>query len=237
VSIEIETKHLTKVFGQRQALRGVDLKVARGEFLTIVGPNGAGKSTLLRCFAGLSKPSAGQVLLRGHPLDASAAELRRHIGLLSHETFLYDDLTATENLRFYGRMYEVDQLDSRIERLLRDLSLYGRAHDPVRTYSRGMQQRLAIARALLHQPSVILMDEPYTGLDQQATENLGQMLRNIASGEKTLIMTTHHLEPVLQVGSRLAIMMEGRLVYDAPKPELTLNELSRLYREKIGAGR
>jgi heme exporter protein A len=237
VSIELETKYLTKVFGQREALRGVDLKVASGEFLTIVGPNGAGKSTLLRCFAGLTKPSTGQVLLRGHALDASAAELRRHIGLLSHETFLYDDLTAAENLRFYGRMYDVDELDSQIERLLRALSLYGRAHDPVRTYSRGMQQRLAIARVLLHQPSVILMDEPYTGLDQQAAENLGQMLMNMAGGRETLIMTTHHLEPVLQVGSRLAIMVEGRVVYDARKPELTLSELSKLYREKIGVGR
>jgi heme exporter protein A len=237
VFIELETKHLTKVFGQRQALRGVDLKVARGEFVAIVGPNGAGKSTLLRCLAGLGKPSTGHVLLRGHPLDASAAELRRHIGLLSHETFLYDDLTAVENLRFYGRMYDVDQLDTRIERLLLDLTLYGRAHDPVRTYSRGMQQRLAIARALLHEPSVILMDEPYTGLDQQAAENLGQMLLDIGSGEKTLIMTTHHLEPVLKVGSRLAIMAEGRLVYDSPKPDLSLSQLSKLYREKIGAAR
>lgn len=236
MSIEIEARNLIKVFAQRQALRGVDLKVARGDFLTIVGPNGAGKSTLLRCFAGLSKPSAGQVLLRGRTLDASAAKLRRHIALLSHETFLYDDLTAVENLRFYGRMYDVDKLDSRIEQLLGDLSLRGRAHDPVRTYSRGMSQRLAIARALLHQPSIILLDEPYTGLDEQAAETLAQMLQEIASGGETLIMTTHHLERVLQTGSRLAIMVAGRLVYDAPKPEFGLSGLTRLYREKIGVG-
>jgi heme exporter protein A len=235
VPFEIETRNLTKDFGQRQALRGVELTLATGEFLTIIGPNGAGKSTLLRCVAGLSKPSNGQVLFRGQPLDASATELRRRIGFVSHETLLYDDLTAIENLRFYGRMYDVEQLDGRIEQLLRGLGLHRRAHDAVRTYSRGMQQRLAIARALLHQPSVILMDEPYTGLDEQATEQLDRMLRTMTSGEKTLIMTTHNLATVLQVGSRLAIMVGGRIAYDAPKRPLSLDALSTLYQEVIGA--
>jgi heme exporter protein A len=235
VPFEIETQDLTKAFGQHLALRGVDLKLAAGEFLTIIGPNGAGKSTLLRCIAGLSKPSRGQVLLHGQRLDASSAQLRRQIGLVSHETLLYDDLTAVENLRFYGRMYDVERLDSQIEQLLRDLGLSRRAHDPVRTYSRGMQQRLAIGRALLHRPSVILLDEPYTGLDEQATEKLGQMLRTLASGDETLIMTTHNLGAVLEAGSRLAIMAGGRIVYDAPQRPLNLDELSSLYREVIGA--
>lgn len=235
MAFEIETRNLTKEFGHRQALRGVDLKLAVGEFLTIIGPNGAGKSTLLRCVAGLSKPSRGQVLLRGQPVDASGTEVRRRIGLVSHETLLYDDLTAVENLRFYGRMYDVEGLDSRIDELLRRLGLLRRAHDPVRTYSRGMQQRLAIARALLHRPSVILMDEPYTGLDEQATEQLHRILRMMESGDQTLIMTTHNLNTVAQVGSRLAILVAGRIVYDAPKGPLSLEGLSTLYREVIGA--
>ncbi len=235
VAFEIETRNLTKEFGHRQALRGVNLKLAAGEFVTIIGPNGAGKSTLLRCVAGLSKPSRGQVLLRGRPLDASGTDVRRRIGLVSHETLLYDDLTAVENLRFYGRMYDVERLDSRIDELLRRLGLLRRAHDPVRTYSRGMQQRLAIARALLHRPSVILMDEPYTGLDEQATEQLHRILRMMESGDQTLIMTTHNLNTVAQVGSRLAILVAGRLAYDAPKRPLSLEGLSTLYREVIGA--
>jgi heme exporter protein A len=235
VPFEIETQGLTKAFGQHLALRSVDLKLAPGEFLTIIGPNGAGKSTLLRCIAGLSKPSRGQVLIQGQRLDASSAQLRRRIGLVSHETLLYDDLTAVENLRFYGRMYDVERLDSQIEQLLRDLGLSRRAHDPVRTYSRGMQQRLAIGRALLHRPSVILLDEPYTGLDEQATEKLGQILRTMASGDETLIMTTHNLSAVVEAGSRLSIMAGGRIVYDAPQRPLNLDQLSSLYREVIGA--
>jgi heme exporter protein A len=234
VPFEIETRNLTKDFGHLQALRGVDLELPAGEFLTIIGPNGAGKSTLLRCIAGLSKPTRGQVLLRGQTLDAGATEVRRRIGLVSHESLLYDDLTAVENLRFYGRMYDVESLDQRIDELLRRLGLVWRAHDPVRTYSRGMQQRLAIARALLHHPSVILLDEPYTGLDEQAAEQLHDMLRRMGSGDHTLIMTTHNLNTVVQVGSRLAILVDGRLAYDAPKRPLSLEDLSALYREVIG---
>jgi heme exporter protein A len=236
VPLEIETKNLTKDFGHRQALRGVDLELPAGEFLTIIGPNGAGKSTLLRCIAGLSKPTRGQVLLRGQPLDVNATEVRRRIGLVSHQTLLYDDLTAVENLRFYGRMYDVERLDSRIDELLGRLGLLRRAHDPVRTYSRGMQQRLAIARALLHRPSLILLDEPYTGLDEQATEQLHDMLRTMESGDQTLIMTTHNLNTVVQVGSRVAILVDGRVAYDAPRRPFSLESLSALYREVIGAG-
>jgi heme exporter protein A len=236
MTFEIETRNLTKDFGHRQALRGVDLELPAGQFLTIIGPNGAGKSTLLRCIAGLSKPTRGQVLLGGQPLDANATEVRRRIGLVSHQTLLYDDLTAVENLRFYGRMYDVERLDSRIDELLRRLGLIGRAHDPVRTYSRGMQQRLAIARALMHRPSVLLLDEPYTGLDEQATEQLHGMLRRMESGDQTLIMTTHNLNTVVQVGSRVAILVDGRLAYDAPKRPFSLEGLSALYREVIGAG-
>jgi heme exporter protein A len=236
MTFEIETRNLTKDFGHRQALRGVDLELPAGQFLTIIGPNGAGKSTLLRCIAGLSKPTRGQVLLGGQPLDANATEVRRRIGLVSHQTLLYDDLTAVENLRFYGRMYDVERLDSRIDELLRRLGLIGRAHDPVRTYSRGMQQRLAIARALMHRPSVLLLDEPYTGLDEQATEQLHGMLRRMESGDQTLIMTTHNLNTVVQVGSRVAILVDGCLAYDAPKRPFSLEGLSALYREVIGAG-
>ncbi len=235
VTFEIETRNLTKDFGHQQALRGVDLELPAGEFLTIIGPNGAGKSTLLRCVAGLSKPTRGQVLLRGQPLDVNTTEVRRRIGLVSHQTLLYDDLTAVENLRFYGRMYDVQELDSRIDELLRRLGLIRRAHDPVRTYSRGMQQRLAIARAVIHRPSVLLLDEPYTGLDEQATEQLHDMLRRMESGDQTLIMTTHNLNTVVQIGSRVAILVDGRLAYDAPKRPLSLETLSALYREVIGA--
>jgi heme exporter protein A len=237
MSVEIEAQNLTKVFGQHRALRGVDLQLHRGESLTIIGPNGAGKTTLLRCLAGLSKPSGGTVLLSGRDLAESPVEARRAIGFVGDETLLYASLTATENLLFYGRMYDVADLRQRVEETLERLGLAHRRDDPVRTLSRGMRQRLAIGRALLHRPSVVLLDEPHTGLDVGAQEMLDQMLQDLSHAGQTVLMTTHNLATAANAGSRLAILAEGLVVYEATAAPLTQEGLAAVYREVTGAHR
>ena len=152
----IEVKKLLKRFGLKTVLRGLDFHVEQGEFVVLLGPNGAGKTTFLRILASLSRPSMGQVTIAGHSLPAQAAEVRRTLGVVSHLPLLYGDLTAEENLRFYGRMYDLQNLDSRVTDVLRLIGLESRRRDLVRTFSRGMQQRLAIGRAVLHDPEVVL---------------------------------------------------------------------------------
>jgi heme exporter protein A len=169
----IQVRALTKSFGPHRVLRGVDLAVGPGEFVALLGPNGAGKTTLIRTIATLGRPTAGDVLVNGHSVRGDTGRVRRDLGLVSHQTFLYGDLTAEENLRFYGALYRMAGLDERIDYLLGKVGLSERRRDAVRTFSRGMQQRLSIARAILHDPPILLLDEPDTGLDQQAIRMLG----------------------------------------------------------------
>src|SRR5574342_326663 len=177
----IETRGLTKAFGLRLVLKGVNLDVAPGECVALLGPNGAGKTTLMRILATLSKPTLGQVRIAGFPLPNGAAEARRRLGVVAHHTLLYSDLTAEENLSFYARVYGLEQPHARIGQVLEQVGLAARRRDLVRTFSRGMQQRLAIARALLPDPEVMLFDEPHTGLDQDASNMLDGVLREVAA--------------------------------------------------------
>jgi heme exporter protein A len=232
----VEVRGLVKSFGSKVALEGVDLDVAEGEFLTLVGPNGAGKTTLIRVLATLTKPTRGSVRIAGCDLLKQGTEVRRRVGLASHETLLYGDLSAEENLRFYGRMYEVPELEERITSLLQRVGLDHRRHDLVRTFSRGMQQRLSIARALLHDPALLLLDEPYTGLDQQATEVLGEVLVSLVGRSRTVLMTTHNLERGLELCDRAAILVNGRIVHQASKGDLDVASFREAYR-RYGAGR
>jgi heme exporter protein A len=178
----IELHKLTKAFGSKVALRGVDLRVAAGESLVIFGPNGAGKSTLIRILSSLSRPSGGMVRIGGYDLATHAEGIRRYLGVVSHAPLLYDSLTAEENLRFFGRLYGVANLEARIGDMLSQVGLTHRRGDLVRTFSRGMVQRLAIARALLHDPQLLLLDEPDTGLDPQAAEMLHGLLTRLSKG-------------------------------------------------------
>jgi heme exporter protein A len=230
----IEVRGLIKAFGSRAVLRGVDLDVAGGEFLTLVGPNGAGKTTLLSVISTLSQPTAGRVRVAGYDLADGAVEVRRQIGLVSHKPLLYDDLSAEQNLRFYARMYDVSNADARIEAVLRQVGLWGRQRDPVRTYSRGMQQRLAVARALLHEPPVLLLDEPDTGLDQHAAAMLNDLLRGAVATQRTVLMTTHNLERGLEWGDRVAILAGGRIAYQTAKSELDAGRFREIYYQYVG---
>ncbi len=223
----IETQGLTKSFGNHLALRGVDLKVGQGESVVIFGPNGAGKTTLIKVLATIMNPSSGKVLVDGLNLKNNAEDIRRRIGVVTHQTFLYSNLTTYENLEFYSRMYDVPQRKERIHEVVAMVGMMSRLHDRVGTLSRGMQQRLSIARSLLHKPAIMLLDEPETGLDQQAISMLWEALQT--EGKSTVILTTHNLERGLELGERLLILDRGKIVYEGSKQSLDLAGLKQAY--------
>jgi len=226
----IEARALVKSFGYRAALAGVDLSVAAGEFVTLLGPNGAGKTTLLRILAALTRPTSGAVRIAGLAPARAGEEVRRRVGFLSHRSLLYEDLTAEQNLRFYARMYDLPDEGSRVADLLERVGLVARRHDLVHVLSRGMQQRLAIARALLHRPRVLLLDEPYTGLDLSATQVLNGFLAEQVEQGGAVLLTTHNLERGLAVGGRMLVLARGRLVYDERRGVIDLAAFPDTYR-------
>ena len=213
----IQARDLFKSFGPRVALAGVNVSVEAGEFVTLVGPNGAGKTTLLRILATLTRPTSGAVRIAGLDPARAGSEVRRRIGFLSHQTLLYDDLSAEQNLRFYARMYDLDAAAARVDDLLERVGLAARRDDLVRTLSRGMHQRLALARSVLHRPQVLLLDEPYTGLDPQAAQALTDLLVELVGEGGTILLTTHNLERGLALGRRVVMLARGRVVYDKPR--------------------
>ena len=211
----IQVRGLTKRFGLRLVLKGLDLDVAPGECVALLGPNGAGKTTLMRILATLSRPTLGRVQVAGWLLPGDAAEVRRRLGVVSHHTLLYADLTAEENLRFYAQMYGLPAPAARIQQVLEQVGLAVRRRDLVRTFWRGMQQRLAIARALLPDPEVVLFDEPYTGLDPEAAAMLDDVLRQVARQDRTVLLTTHDLARSLSLADRVVILAHGQIAYSA----------------------
>ncbi len=229
----IEIKKLVKAFGSRVVLRGIDLHIPPGQFVTLMGANGAGKTTLLNIVATLSKLTAGQVIIGGVDIRAQAAYIRRYIGLVSHKTLLYDDLSAEQNLTFYAKMYDVEDRERRIETVLQQVGLWGRQKDPVRTYSRGMQQRLAIARAILHDPPILLLDEPDTGLDQHAAGMLADLLAAVDTHRRTVLMTSHNLERSFNLGDRVLILANGKIAYDRERTSVTVSQLRETYYQLV----
>jgi len=225
----IETENLKRSFGHIDALNGINLKVPYGDFLTIFGPNGAGKTTLIKILSNLIYPSSGKAIIHGDDLSKNGDAIRSKIGLISHNTFSYNNLTPYENLKFYGKLHGLPNLENRIEELLKEVDLFQRSQDPVRTFSRGMQQRLAIARAMLNNPSIIFLDEPYTGLDQHATKILTGILKKLHTTQNTIIMTTHNLKQGLEVSDEVIIMASGKIVFQKPALEIILDEFEQIY--------
>lgn len=225
----IEIHSLTKSFGLKPVLRGLDLTIQPGEFVALLGPNGAGKSTLLRIVASLSRPSLGRVRVAGFDLPAQVDSVRRLLGVVSHHPLLYGDLTAEENLDFFGRMYAVENLRTRIPAVLEQVGLLKRRKDLVRTFSRGMTQRLTIGRAILHSPEVMLFDEPHTGLDQDASQMLDDVLKNVAAQGRTVLMISHDLPHALNLATRVAILSRGKIVFDSPTAGLEAFEFAKTY--------
>jgi heme exporter protein A len=212
--VVIETRGLSRRFGGVTALHALDLSVTAGESVALFGHNGAGKTTLLRLLAMLLRPSAGTIHMFGSALADRSRDIRRRIGLLSHHSFLYPDLTPTQNLEFYGRMFGVPTVAPRIATLLEQVGLGGWAHRPVRTLSRGLEQRCALARALLHEPALLLLDEPFTGLDVDAARMLSDTLRSVHAAGTTLLMVTHDMARGFHLCGRGIILSRGRLVWD-----------------------
>lgn len=231
----IIVKKLIKRFGLKTVLRGLDFAVEKGEFVALLGPNGAGKTTFLRILASLSRPSLGQVSIAGYSLPAQSAAVRRRLGVVSHMPLLYGDLTAEENLQFYGRMYNLPELSGRVDEVLQMVGLSARRRDLVRTFSRGMQQRLAIGRAVLHDPEVMLFDEPYTGLDQDASEMLDGVLRRVAAEGRTVVMTSHDLARAEGLASRFDILSRGVITASASQSSLGTDNLLDFYKQALGA--
>jgi heme exporter protein A len=226
----IEARGLTRSYGPVRALRGIDLTLHGGEVLLVLGPNGAGKSTLLRSLAGLLRPQAGTVRIMGRTLGRDQPDARRPIGLLSHQSLLYDELTLLENLLFTARLYDVPDPRARAEAALTGQGLLDRKDDRPRNLSRGMQQRAAIARALLHDPAVLLLDEPFTGLDAVAGDRLRVLLRDHCRSDRALVIVTHHANEAWELATRVAILVGGRWVLDAPRPA-DIAEFDRSYQE------
>lgn len=229
----IEVKTLIKRFGLKTILRGLDFSVKPGEFVALLGPNGAGKTTFLRILATLSRPSLGSVKVGGYSLPNEAAQVRAKLGVVSHMPLLYPDLTAEENLRFYGRMYGIGNMEARITEVLEMVGLEPRRKDLIRTFSRGMQQRLAIGRAVIHDPEVMLFDEPYTGLDQDACEMLDDVLRSVAADGRTVVMTSHDLARAEDIATRFDILSRGVITASTTRKRLKNTNLLGFYKQAL----
>ena len=231
----LAVREVCKEYEGRRILRQVSLSLAAGDFLVLFGPNGAGKSTLLGIVSTLISPSSGRVEVGGRDVSQDPERYKRRLGMISHHCLLYDHMTALENLLFYGGLYGVADRRQRAEELLRAVGLHRRRHSPVAGFSRGMRQRLSIARALINDPDLLLLDEPFSGLDQHAAVGLQEQLANLHGRRRTLIMVTHQIERGLALATRVAILAAGRLVFYAPRPQVTAADFKNLYQELVGA--
>ncbi len=224
---------LTREFGPVVAVDGIDLELTDGDFLTIFGPNGAGKTSLLSLLGGRLKPTSGTVRVGGQRLDFRETSWRSRIGVLSHQGFLYAHLTVAENLRFFGNLFGLDDLDRRIPERLEQVGLANRADFLSRQLSHGMRQRLALARALLHDPDLVLLDEPYTGLDPYAASVLRDVLSSLKDGRRTVVMVTHTLAQGLELSNRLAIQVAGRFAWEGARDEVDPAEFEHFYHQVV----
>jgi heme exporter protein A len=226
---------LTRIFGPRKALDAVEFELPSGAFLSIFGPNGAGKTTLLRTLTTLQNPSSGSAKVLGLDVVADAVELRSRIGFISHNSLLYPDLSAEENLLFFAEMYGIQDPAARVAELLDSVELLHRRFDLVRTFSRGMLQRLSIARALLHRPDVLFLDEPYSGLDPHAMDILDHLIAQIRS-QHTFVMVSHDLVKGLELCSHALILARGRVVRFDQKEFIDDETFAAEYRSIVGLG-
>ncbi|MCC7055397.1 MAG: heme ABC exporter ATP-binding protein CcmA [Gemmatimonadaceae bacterium] len=206
-----ETVALVRRFGRRRAVSGVDLAIAPGECLALFGPNGAGKTTLLRLLAGLLRPTSGEVRLLGRPLKGDARAERGRVGLISHQSMLYDVLTVSENVAFAARLHGLPDVQGATAAALDRLGLTNRALTPVRALSRGWQQRVSIARAIVHGPALVLLDEPYTGLDVAGARALTDLLLALRHDGAALALVTHAVDEGLALATHSAIMLDGAI--------------------------
>ncbi len=228
-TLAVEAKGIRKTYGHFPALRKVDLAVPQGVSVTLFGRNGAGKTTFLKIAATLAKPSSGSLSICGADIGEEPGEARRSIGLLSHNTYVYRDLTPRENLAFFSKLYGLDQTQDEIDGLIERVGLGRRRNDPVRSFSRGLLQRAGIARVMLHNPRVLLLDEPYTGLDANAVEILNRMLDEAVGEGRTVLLTTHDLELGLRGANHVHIIDRGTIVHSGEAADPGVREAYERY--------
>jgi heme exporter protein A len=229
----IQVQSIRKHFGHLEALRGIDFELKKGDFLSLFGPNGAGKTTLIRILSALTRPSSGMARVAGYDVIEADPNMRREIGVISHASFLYADLSPLENIRFYATLYGVEQAEERAIEVIEEVGLKARLHDRVRTFSRGMLQRLSIARAIVHNPSILFLDEPYTGLDHHASGILKEQLQALHTDQRTILMTTHDFSRGLEMCDRVAIMARGKLALWESADQIDPADFERLYLETV----
>jgi heme exporter protein A len=230
----VEVAELAREFGSRRAVAGVTFSLAPGECLALFGPNGAGKTTLLRLLAGLLKPTSGSARIAGIQLPGGPLA-RSRIGLISHHTMLYEALSPRENVAFSARLYGIRDAQPRVEDSLRRMSMLERADAPIRTLSRGMQQRVSIARAMVHSPQLVLADEPYSGLDESGARALTAVLRDLRSAGTAIIIVTHNLVEGLSLATHAAIMQRGKFVRYDPTDRVDAASYAAAYRDALAA--
>jgi heme ABC exporter ATP-binding subunit CcmA len=232
----LEAERLTRVFVGRRAVNDVTLELNAAECLALFGPNGAGKTTLLRLFAGLLRPTSGSARVNGHPLRGDA-DARAHVGFISHQSMLYGALSVRENLELTARLYGLSDRRAAADEVMRQMRVLDRANTPVRALSRGLQQRVSIARALVHRPRVLLLDEPYTGLDALGAAALTEILMRLRADGATLVLVTHNINEGLTVASHAAVMHGGRLLRLERREALDTESYAEEYRELVGGVR
>ena len=225
-----------KRFGYRAALEDVSCEIAEGEFLLLLGNNGAGKTTLLKILSTLMRPSSGLVTFRGRPFPAASASARRDLGVISHDSHSYPDLTALENLRVFGTLYRVPDLRRRSAEVLEAARLEDVPDVPVRAFSSGMLKRLSIAKVMLYRPRVLLLDEPYSGLDMGSVELLDAFLQQFQAGGGTTVMVTHQFTGGIGMATRIAVLLRGRLVYNRSEQHVTAGHCAELLHRFGGQG-
>ena len=229
----IEVRHLRKAFGTLKAVDGIDFELKQGEFLTVFGPNGAGKTTLIKILAGLTQPSSGTAKVAGFDIAEGHPEMRKEIGIISHATALYADLTPLENLIFFARMHGLKQPEDRALKVIEEVGLSPRRNDRVRTFSRGMLQRLSIARAVLHDPAILFLDEPFTGLDLHATNVLKEHLQRLHDRHHTILMTTHDISCGLEMCDKVALQVQGKFAFLENIADVDKDQFESIYFDAV----
>ena len=230
----VATENLSRTFGARRAVDGVTIAIGAGEALALFGPNGAGKTTLLRMLGGLLRPSSGKARIGDSTLPAGPA-IRRSIGVISHHSLLYDSLTARENVEFAARLYRVSDPRAASMDALERMRIAERADAPVRSLSRGLRQRVSVARAIVHQPTVLLADEPFTGLDVVGAKALAELLIELRTSGAALLLVTHNVSEGLELATHAAIMNAGRLVRSSTRSEVDAGTFAKEYQDLVTA--
>lgn len=231
--MRLNASQITKYFGHRAIVKNANLTISPGEVVAIFGPNGAGKTTLIKILATLLRPTSGTLEIEGKDAIADYAVVRNLLGVIVHEHLAYPTLTPFENLKFFGQMYGVEHLDTRCKTLLDEVGLQRFLHEPLHIFSRGMTQRFMIARALLHNPSILLLDEPFSGLDAAAKQFVLNRITQEQDNEKSILVTTHNIELGYQVGTRFMFMIDGELEDIAQKDDISEGTLLQMYESRL----